>query len=182
MLWVDPLIRPRPVMPNPGVAVPAILELKLQIAVTAARYYSSVGRVVESGIMSWARVKQFRSLSDVTLNWTDSPPLPELGRSVPIMKLLELTRDYLRGRLGIRQIPLSYVVRGNVTPILIVDDPIHATKPHSSNYVGFHDELIARASHDHVNFVEDNASVLDILVGALKATPHMTSLKPFLRS
>ena len=75
VLGVDPQIVPRPVMPNPGVAVPALLELKLQIAVTAARYYSSVGRVVESGIMSWARVKQFRSLSDVTLNWTDPPPL-----------------------------------------------------------------------------------------------------------
>ena len=73
MLGVDPLIVPRPVMPNPGVAVPAILKLKLQIAVTAAGYYSSVGHVVETNIMSWARVKQFKSLSDVTLNWTDPP-------------------------------------------------------------------------------------------------------------
>ena len=52
MVGVDPLIIPRSVMPNPGVAVPAILELKLQIAVTAARYYSSVGCVVETNIMS----------------------------------------------------------------------------------------------------------------------------------
>ena len=73
IVGVDPLIIPRPVMPNPGVAVPAILELKLQIAVTAARYYSSVGRVVVPNIMSWARVKQFKSLSDVTLNWKDPP-------------------------------------------------------------------------------------------------------------
>ena len=102
VVGVDPLIIPRPVMPNPGVAVPAILELKLQITVTAARYHSSVGRAVEPGIMSWAQVKQFKYLSDTTLNWTAPPSLPELGRSVPIMKLLKLIRDYLRGRLGIR--------------------------------------------------------------------------------
>ena len=130
--------------------------------------------------MPWARVKQFKPLSDVTTNCTDPPPLPELGRSVSIMKLLELIRDYLRSRLGIRQISLSYVVRVNVTPTPIVDDPMHLTKPHSSNYVGCYDELITRASHYHVNFVKDSASDLDTLVGALKATSHMTSLKLFL--
>ena len=96
------------------------------------------------------------------------------------MKLLQLIWEHLRGILGIWQIPLAYVTRSRVTPESIGD--IRADKPFSENHNSFHEELIIRASHDHPNYVDDNAAVLDILVGCLGETEYLTSLKPFQRA
>ena len=166
--------------PNLGTNVPTMLQLKLIVAVRAAQFYDTVGRTIAPAIMSWAYVKQFKSLKELTSNWKELPALPTLGRNVPIMKLLELIREHLRGILGIRQIPLAYVTRAMVTP-----DPIgviRADRPFSENHGSFHEELIARASHAHPNYVDDNAAVLDILVGCLGETEYLTSLKPFQRA
>ena len=168
--------------PNPGVNVPGLLQIRLAVAVRAGQYYFAVGRPVTSGIMTWSYIKKFKALTDLVSNWQDQPSLPELGRNVPIMKFLELFREHLRGKLGIRQIPLSYVARDVVEPVLIDEDPIDALNPFSSNYDSFHDELISRARHDHPNYPDDNATVLDMLVGSLSKTEYMSSLKPFQRT
>ena len=163
--------------PNLGTNVPTLLQLKLSVAVSAAQFYDTVGRIILPANMTWAYVKQFKSLKELTLNWKKQPELPCLGRNVPIMKLLELIREHLRGILGIRQIPLAYVVRNTVNP-----DPIaviRTDRPFSTIHGSFHDEMIARASHNHPNFVDDSAAVLDILVGCLSETEYLTSLKPF---
>ena len=163
--------------PNLGCNVPTILQLKLMVAVSAARFYETVGRTILPVNMTWTYVKQFKSLNELTSKWKEQPDLPSLGRNVPIMKLLELIREHLRGVLGIRQIPLAYVTRKLVTPVPIVG--IRLDKPFSTNYESFHEELIDRASHTHPNYVDDNAAVLDILVGCLSETEFLTSLKPF---
>ena len=166
--------------PNLGCNVPAMLQLKLMVAVSAAKFYKTIGRTVLPDNMSWTYVKQFKSLNELTSKWKTQPDLPNLGRNVPIMKLLELIREHLRGILGIRQIPLAYVTRSAVTPMPIAD--IRTDKPFSKDHGSFHEELVARASHDHPNYVDDNAAVLDILVGCLSETEFLTSLKPFQRA
>lgn len=163
--------------PNLGCNVPAMLQLKLMVAVSAAKFYDTIGRTILPANMTWMYVKQFKSLDQLTSKWKAQPDLPPLGRNVPIMKLLELIREHLRGILGIRQIPLAYVTRRIVHPLSIAD--IRVDKPFSEDYGSFHEELVARASHDHPNFVDDNAAVLDILVGCLSETEFLTSLKPF---
>ena len=85
--------------PNPGVNVPAMLQMKLNIAVHAARYYDDVGRTITPAIMGWARIKQFKSLKEAVEKWDDPSDLPELGRDMPIMQLLELIREHLKGSL-----------------------------------------------------------------------------------
>ena len=163
--------------PNLGTNVPTMLQLKLIVAVSAAQFYDTVGRTITPAIMSWTYIKQFKALKELITNWKEQPALPTLGRNVAIMKLLELIREHLRGILGIRQIPLAYVIRRKVTPDPI--EHIQETKPFSDNHESFHEELINRASHDHPNYVDDNAAVLDILVGCLGETEYLTSLKPF---
>ena len=165
--------------PNQGVNVPAMLQLKLMFAVNASQYYETVGRTLSHGIMTWAYVKQFKALSELRKNWPAPPELPKLGRNVPIMKLLEMIRETLRQKLGIRQIPLSYVMRAVVTPGPI--GPIRLNKPFSTDFSSFHDKMIARASHDHQNYQDDSSAILDILVGCLGDTEYMTSLKPFMK-
>ena len=165
--------------PNQGVNVPALLQLRLMFAVNASQYYETVGRTLSPGVMTWAYVKQFKALSELRKNWPAPPELPKLGRNVPIMKLLEMIRETLHKKLGIRQIPLSYVTRAVVTPGPI--GPIRENKPFSRDFSSFHEEMVARASHDHQNYQDDNSAVLDILVGCLGDTEYMTSLKPFQR-
>ena len=59
---------------------------------------------------------------------------------------------------------------------------IKADFPYSANLTSFHDDLIERALHDHPNYADDNATVLDILVAFFKVTIHMSDLKLFQRT
>ena len=104
--------------------------------------------------------------------------LPVQGRNMHITRLLELVCDHLRDILGVRKSPLSYVVRPEVVPTMIENDPINVSRSFSVNYTCYHDELIARAEHDHPNYGEDSLMGLGILVAYLNETRFMTSLKP----
>jgi len=66
--------------------------------------------------------------------------------------------------------------------VLIINNTIHATKSYLSNYDGFHDELIAHTNHDHPKYIEDTVVIVDIIIGALRSTTRMKSLKTFQRS
>ena len=93
------------------------------------------------------------------------------------MNLLEFLREHLHGILGICQIPLTYAVHVNVAPVAI--GHIINMKPFSDFCMSFYKELIERVNHDHVNFVDDNATVLDICIGCLSDMEYFTSLRPF---
>ena len=42
---------------NPGMNVPAILQLKLSVPVTAELYYGDIGRPIIPSITNWARIR-----------------------------------------------------------------------------------------------------------------------------
>ena len=87
-----------------------------------------------------------------------------------ILQLLELVTEQLRSKLGVRKIPLSYVTRAD--PIVRTIGTISSTSPHSEGVDSFHEELIARASHEHPTFSDKNGMVIDVLVAFLKTTRH----------
>ena len=78
---------------NPGVKVPARFQMKLEIAVRLARYFASVARPITAVLMNWPCLRHFSSLKEICANWTDPDSLPSLGRSIPIMKMIELIRN-----------------------------------------------------------------------------------------
>ena len=49
--------------------------------------------------MGWTGINQFKSLKEAVEKWDDPSDLPELGRDMPIMQLLELIREHFRGKL-----------------------------------------------------------------------------------
>ena len=153
-----------PQITNPRVNVPVMLQLKLNLSVYAAQYYNAISRPLDSQIINCTRIKTLCDLNQAILNWEDPSDLPEIGQNMSIVKLLEHVREHLRGKLGIRNIPLSYVVRDNATVPPIVDDPIVPSTTYSTLHGGFHSELIERAYHGHPNYVEDNDSVLEVIV------------------
>ena len=57
---------------NPGVTVPAILQLKLKTSVTAARFYEDIGRPITALIMDWARIKQICAYCAAIEEWEDA--------------------------------------------------------------------------------------------------------------
>ena len=174
-----------PPIPNPGVQVPAMFESRLTLSVIAAKYYLEVDRPITPGVLQYTRTQHFKQLKIINENWKDPEPLPSLSRSIPIMRMIELIRGYLRKILGVRKIPLSYVVRTNVAVPPIADSPLRPLPnnlPYGAPYRGFHDELIIRASHEHPGYDEDNALVLDIIIGCLQATSHMSSIKQWVRT
>ena len=59
--------------------------------------------------------------------------------------------------------------------------PQEANKPHSTEHGSIEAELIARASHDHELYKEDNGSVYYHLEVATRGTIYSASIKPFQR-
>ena len=96
-----------------------------------------------------------------------------------ILQLLEIFREHLRIKLGVCEIPVSYVTRADT--IVPTIGAISATFPYSEGEDSFHEELITRTSHKHPNFADDNGMVIDVLVMCLKTKRHMSDLKPFQR-
>ena len=64
-------------------------------------------------------------------------------------------------------------------PIVPTIGTISSSFLYSEGVDSFHEELIAKASHKHPNFSDDNEMVLDVLVACLKTTRHMSDIKPF---
>ena len=94
---------PMPQVKNPGMNMPAILQLKLSVSVTAAVYYEDIGRPIIPSIMNWARIRQFRSYTKSCEEWEDPADIPAHSKDVSIIQLLGLVTEYLRSKLGVRK-------------------------------------------------------------------------------
>ena len=157
--------------------MPAILQLKLSVSVTAALYHEEIGCPIIPSIMNWDIIRQFRSYIAACEEWEDPADLPACSKDVSILQLLELVKYHIRRKFGVRKIPLSYVTMAD--PIVPTIGTISATFPYSESVDSFHKELIARASHKHTNFTDNNGMVFYVLVACLKTTRHMSDLKSF---
>ena len=99
----------------------SITDTRLIITICSAKYYEDVGRSVETNIMEWIRIKHFKPLIQIKHNLSEPESLPELNRTMPAMKLMDLIRDHLQNNLGIRNIPLPNVIQASIVPEPIRD-------------------------------------------------------------
>ena len=99
---------------------------------------------------------------------------------LPIIKWTEAFRDYLHREIGVCTIPLAYVIHPNATVPTI--GPQATGAPHSVEHEAIDAEMIARASHEHSLFREDNSNVYYKLEEATRATSYAASIKPFQRT
>ncbi len=98
-----------------------------------------------------------------------------------MLKWVEAFTDFLSRKVGVRSIPLAYVIRATVD--VGGNAPALATnKPHSTEHGSVEGELVARASHDHPLYREDNSEVYYHLEESLRGTSYAPSLKPFQRA
>ena len=170
-------------LPNRGVAISTMCEIRLKLCSYAANYYNIVQRPIDFNSMAWNRVKHFKDLKTIVKNHTNPEDLPEISRKITIMKAIELIEEHLRGVLGVTKVPLAYVIRKEPeTPVTVASNPLRVDLPYGTAFNSFYDEMIACTDHSGASYSEDNASVLNILVHVLKGTSFEVSIQPFKRN
>ena len=128
----DNLRRPGGRIPNPVPAAPAGATIsrppfsfgakaqkRLLAACDLVRYYVTVDRALTPGNMQWDPV-----MSNFIISWkalkdrkdAEAPEVPKISKTLLIIKWTEAFTDFLHRKIGVRMIPLAYVVRADVVP------------------------------------------------------------------
>jgi hypothetical protein len=122
--------------------------------------------------------EQWKALEDK--KGGDKLDVSMISKALPIIKWTEGFRDYLHRVIGVRTIPLAYVIRPEATVPMVGAQA--AGTPHSVQHEAIDAELISQASHEHPLFREDNSSVYYKLEETTRATSHAASIKPYQRT
>ena len=110
----------------------------------------------------------------------EDPDVPKMTKAFPIIKWTEAFQNFLNRVIGARMIPLAYVIR--IDPQVPGPAPTLApNQPHSTETGSVEGELIARASHTHALFRDDNSVVYYHMEEATRGTSYAASIKPFPR-
>jgi hypothetical protein len=181
---VDPAHPLGPSIPTPPFEFGAKSIIRLKAASDIVRYYQTTGRTLTAPNMQWDPViksfaEHWKALKD--RKTTDKPETPKISRGLPVVKWTEAFNDFLNRVIGSRYIPLAYVVRSDpVVPNQA--PPLMNNQPFSTVHGSVEAELIARASHDHALFKDDNALVYYYIEEATRTTVYAASIKPFQRT
>ena len=156
-------------------------QKRLTVACDLVRFYQTVGRDHTAANIQWNQV-----MSNFEIQWKalkdrkdeDDPIVPKITKALPIIKWTEAFQDLLNRVIGARMIPLAYVIR--IDPQVPGPAPTLApNQPHSTEHGSVEGELIARASHTHARFRDDNSVVYYHLEEATRGTSYAASIKPF---
>ena len=166
-------------IPDPGYSIPAIAEKRLIAAAYTAYVYNMIGREITTATLSRSRIKQFQAYRTLMDEHEDPEKLQPVSKTFGIIKAMDIVPLHLRDRLGVRKVPLSYVIREDPTP---GDAPLPAARSATSaDFDSISDELIHYASHDGDEYTEDNAKVFQILQDMVAGTSFESSVKTFQR-
>ena len=131
-------------------------QLRLKSAVDISKYYETNERDMTVGYMRWTQtIKNFvatwKSLSDCK-DSTDIE-VPNISKSLPIMKCTEAFSDFNRRVIGTRTIPLSYVVCEESAPPATAPN-LENNQPFATEFGSVEEELI-----NHPLYRDSNASL-----------------------
>ena len=141
-------------IPTPAFVFGAKSQKRLGIACELVRYYNTMGCDLTAVSMRWNNVIknfeiQWKALKTKRDEYT--PEVPKISKSLPIIKWTEAFQDHLHHVIGVRMIPLAYVIRMN-EDVPAVAPPLQAGQPHSEAHGSIEGKMIARASHTHAMF------------------------------
>ena len=156
-----------------------IVEKRLKQAACLSKHYQWFNRTLTATNLSKTRLHshgQFMELID-KINDKETPALEKVGQKYAISKLMEDFPLYLKTQIGVRGVPLSYVIRDTDAPVPL--EGLAANQPYSTVNGSFHNELIAHMPHDGIGWDEDNAEVFSLLLSVLQTSSYLTSLKGY---
>jgi hypothetical protein len=179
----NPNAAPGATIPTPAFVFGAKSQKRLFVATDLIKYYDATGRDYTAANLQWTNV-----MKNFEIQWKalkvkqkeDPPETPKISKALPVIKWTEAFRDFLNRVIGVRTIPLCYVIRDNVN-VPVVAPALAQNQPHSNEHESVEGELVERASHEHALFRDDNASVYHFLEEATRSTAYAASIKPFQR-
>ena len=110
----------------------------------------------------------------------DDPDAPRISAALPIIRWKEVFRDYLHRFIGVRCIPLAYVICENVT-VLVLCPALANNQSYSTEHMLVEGDLIIQSSHVHGLVRDNNAGAYYKLEEATYVTSYADSIKPFQR-
>jgi hypothetical protein len=120
-------------------------------------------------IVSWKALKDRKD--------GEAPEVPKISKTLSIIKWTEAFTDFLHRKSGVRMTPLAYVVCANIVPP--PPTALATNLPYSADHGSAEGEMIARASHNHPLFRDDNSAVYYLLQEATRSITYAPTIKPF---
>ena len=101
-------------IPTPPFLFGAKSQKRLIVAAKIIKYYESVGRPLTAANIQWTNVvknldEQKKALKDKVK--ADEPDVPKISKALPVIKWTEAFKYYIHLIIGIRGIPLAYIIR-----------------------------------------------------------------------
>ena len=160
---------------NP-ITISALIEKRIRMACYGAKIYTLVGRTVTADSLSINRLKALALHKDVVEEHKDpSDDVPKVSKTFHISKALDMLPNYLRSRIGIRGVALSYVIRPDENPAILGN--LGPDLPYNPDSGSLMNELIIGVDLVGAGWDEDNATVFSILQEMVKESPMASSLK-----
>jgi hypothetical protein len=134
--------------PHPAFVFGAKSQERLLVAIDLIKYYDATVREYTAANLQWANVMrnfktQWKALK--VKQREDPPETPKISKAVPVIKWAESFRDIINRVIGVRTIPLCYVIRETVNVPAVAPALAH-NRPHSNEHESVTGELVARAS------------------------------------
>ena len=157
----DPNAQLGATIPTPAFTYGSKSQKRLTVACDLIRFYQTVGRDLTAANIQWNQV-----MSNFEIQWKalkdrkdeDDPDVPKITKALPIIKWTEAFQDFLNRVIGAKMIPLAYVIC-NDPQVPGLAPTLAPNQPHSTEHGSVEGELIARASHTHAHFRDDNSVV-----------------------
>ena len=155
----NPGAPPGSTIPTPPFVFGAKSQKCISITCDLVRYYTTVGRDLTVANIQWNTV-----MKNSKIQWTalkerkgdDSPDTPKISKVLPVIKWTEAFQDFLNRKIGNCNISLVYIICDEPNPPATAL-PLAVGQPHSIEHGSVEAELIARASHTHALFRDDNS-------------------------
>jgi hypothetical protein len=133
-----------------------------------------IDRELSAPNMGWEPViknftQQWQALKDRKDG--EAPEVPKITKTLSIIKWTEAFTDFLHRKIGVRMVPLAYVVRELVAPG--IPPGLANGLPHSAEHESVEGEMITSASHTHPLFRDDNSAVYYLLEEATHLKRHL---------
>lgn len=154
---------------------------RMEVMIYLVRQYQVTGRDPEAFNMKWTNYGEtFLGAKNTTdrLKEKATPDIPKVSKALPILKWKDSALTFFNNVLGVRDIPLAYVIRKEATPPHL-PPPLMPNKPYSGEFGSCKAELIARASHENEEFQADNAMVFNFLDQGLRESIYVSCIDPF---
>ena len=177
----NPAAQPGSTIPTPPFVFGAKSQRCIAVACELVKYYTAVGCDLTVANLQWNTVMKNFGIQWTTLKekkGDDSPETPKISKALPVIKWMEAFQDFLNRKIGNRNIPLAYIIHDVLNPPATAP-PLAPGQPHSLEYGSVEAELIARASHAHALFCNDNFDLYLLLEEATRGTQYVASIKPF---